>query len=260
MPTIKLLSWHDDVKIKAASLKRRGLQIDAAPLIKISSVVGELARLSPSVLVLDLDKVPSRSREVVIAIRTSKAARHIPILFAGGVPDKIDRLRTEFPDIKFAPWPEAQHAIAALLQNPPATPPKIPERDYSATSLSKKLGIREDMRIALLAAPDGFEEILGDLPPKTTLTPRITTVTNLALCFIRSLDDLAATLEILTLRLPRPASAWIIYPKRSGRHRADFNENHVRDQALTAGLVDYKVCSVDADWSALKFAHRKPTH
>jgi hypothetical protein len=260
MPTIKLLSWHDDIKAKAASLKRRGLQIDAAPLVKTSSVVSELAHLSPSVLVLDLDKVPSRSREVAIALRTSKAARHIPILFAGGAPEKIDRLRAEFSDGKFASWPEAPQAIAALLENPPETPPKLPERNYSATPLSKKLGIRDDMHIALLAAPDGFEEILGDLPENVTLTQRITTVTNLALCFIRPLDDLAATLEILTLRLPQPASAWIIYPKRSGRHRADFNEDHVRDHALAAGLVDYKVCSVDSDWSALKFAHRKPTH
>jgi hypothetical protein len=33
-------------------------------------------------------------------------------------------------------------------------------------------------------------------------------------------------------------------------------QNHVRDEGLARGLVDYKVGSVDADWSGLKFAWR----
>jgi hypothetical protein len=36
-----------------------------------------------------------------------------------------------------------------------------------------------------------------------------------------------------------------------------LNENVVRDAGLGAGLVDYKVCSIDSAWSALKFAHRR---
>jgi hypothetical protein len=40
------------------------------------------------------------------------------------------------------------------------------------------------------------------------------------------------------------------------KHR-EFNENDVRRSALAAGFVDYKICSVDAEWSGMKFAHRK---
>jgi hypothetical protein len=85
MKTVKLLSRHEDITTKAASLKRRGLKIDAAPLIRSSGVVGELAHLNPAALVLDLDKLPSRSREIALALRSSKSAHHIPILFAGGL-------------------------------------------------------------------------------------------------------------------------------------------------------------------------------
>ena len=84
--TIKFLSWHDDVEKKAASLQRPGLQIDAAPLISSSGVVGELAHLNPAALVFDLDKRASHAREIALALRSSKSARHIPILFAGGLP------------------------------------------------------------------------------------------------------------------------------------------------------------------------------
>jgi len=255
--TIKLISWHEDVKAKAAALKQPGARIDTTPLIRLSGAVGELARLNPAVLVLDLDKLPSNSREIALVMRSSKSARHIPVLFAGGAPEKIVRIRTENPNGIFVQWPEAPQALAALLRQPPSTPPVMPPRDFSTTPLPKKLGIHADMQIALIAAPDAFQELLGDLPENATITTRITPKTALALCFVRSLNDLAATLDLLTLRLPKQSSVWIIHPKRAGKYHVDFNQNHVRDHTLAVGLVDYKVCSIDADWSALKFAWRK---
>jgi hypothetical protein len=255
--TIKLLSWHEDVEAKAAALKQPGARIDTTPLTRLSGAVGELARLNPAVLVLDLDKLPSNSREIALVLRSSKSARHIPVLFAGGAAEKTVRIRTENPNGTFVQWPEAPQALAALLQQPPSTPRVMPPRDFSATPLLKKLGIHADMQIALVAAPDAFEELLGDLPENAIITARIAPKTALALCFVRSLADLAATLDLLTLRLPKQASVWIVHPKRAGKYHVDFNQNHVRDHALAAGLVDYKVCSIDADWSALKFASRK---
>jgi hypothetical protein len=126
------------------------------------------------------------------------------------------------------------------------------EKVYS-TPLPKKLGIKPDTRLALLAAPASFSELIDD-PPHTT---RITTTTSLAICFIRSLDDLSATLDLLTLLLPKDASVWIAHPKRTRTRPVDFNQNHVREAALAVNLVDYKVCSIDNDWSGLKFAWRK---
>ncbi|WP_433984539.1 hypothetical protein RBB78_07160 [Tunturiibacter empetritectus] len=97
MKTVKLLSWHEDVMTKAASLKRRGLTIDSAPLIRTSAVVGELAHLNPAALVFDLDKLPSRSREIALALRSSRSANHIPILFAGGSPEKQNESALKIP-------------------------------------------------------------------------------------------------------------------------------------------------------------------
>jgi hypothetical protein len=36
----------------------------------------------------------------------------------------------------------------------------------------------------------------------------------------------------------------------------DLDENVVRDVGLAAGLVDNKVCAVDATWSGLRFVVR----
>jgi hypothetical protein len=257
MKTIRFICWHEDIKTKVASLKQPGVRINAEPQIRLSGIIGELARLNPAILVLDLDKLPSKSREIALALRSTKSARHIPILFAGGAAEKTVRIRSEHPDGIFVKWSEARQALAALLQQPPPTPSVLPPRDFSATSLPKKLGIRDSMEIALIASPDAFEELLGDLPENTTLATRLTPKTSLALCFVRSLKDLAATLDMLTLRLPKQASVWIVHPKRAGKYHVDFNQNHVRDHSLAVGLVDYKVCSIDNDWSALKFAWRK---
>jgi hypothetical protein len=257
MKTIRFISWHEDIKTKVAALKQPGVRINAEPQIRLSGIVGELARLNPAVLVLDLDKLPSRSREIALALRSTKSARHIPILFVGGVPEKTVRIRSEHPDGIFVSWSEAPRTLAALLLQPPPTPSILPPRDFSATPLPKKLGIRDGMEIALIAAPDAFEELLGDLPENVILATRFTPKTGLALCFTRSLKDLTATLDLLTLRLPKQAAVWIVHPKGAGKYRVDFNQNHVRDHSLAVGLVDYKVCSIDKDWSALKFAWRK---
>jgi hypothetical protein len=136
------------------------------------------------------------------------------------------------------------------------TPTKPVHKVYT-TPLPKKLGIVANMQVALIAAPDGFEEALGDLPPDTTLTTRLTPYTGLALCFVRSLDELASTVDMLALRLAKSTHVWLIHPKRTGRYKVDFNQNHIRASGLAAGFVDYKVCSVDNDWSALKFSRRK---
>ena len=131
--------------------------------------------------------------------------------------------------------------------------------DYSGTPLPKKLGILtanvEPREVVLLAAPEDFRQTLGELPAYVRLSTRLSAKTFLALCFVRSLADLEATVEILSTRLPEGASAWIVHPKAA--HKPGFHQNHVRDTALARGLVDYKVCSVSEDWSGLKFARRK---
>ncbi len=271
MPVIKLLSWHADVAAKAASLKSKGMEIDAAPLVRTSAVIGELARLGPAMLVLDLDRLPSTSREIALMLRASKSARNIPVLFAGtlpsegGLPEKYARLKSELPDIPYTEWKHAKREMLWLLEQPRTAPYIVPPLRVYTSSLAQKLGILpaasktspKPRQIAIVGEPEGFVELLGNLPATVTFASRINARTHLALCFVRSSEDLAAAIEMLTLRLPGKTSAWIVYPKRISKKRRDFNENDVRHSALAAGLVDYKICSINADWSGLKFARSK---
>jgi hypothetical protein len=49
---------------------------------------------------------------------------------------------------------------------------------------------------------------------------------------------------------------WISWPKKTSGVASDLTEHIVRTVGLELGLVDVKVCAVDATWSALKFVRR----
>ena len=56
---------------------------------------------------------------------------------------------------------------------------------------------------------------------------------------------------------------WIAWPKRSSGVATDLDENLVREIGLAEGLVDNKVCAIDATWSGLRFVWRlrdRPAH
>jgi hypothetical protein len=48
----------------------------------------------------------------------------------------------------------------------------------------------------------------------------------------------------------------VAWPKKSSGLATDLTEDVVREHGLTAGLVDNKVCAIDATWSGLRFVVR----
>ncbi len=77
----------------------------------------------------------------------------------------------------------------------------------------------------------------------------------LCLAVTRSAAEVDGLFAAASATYATGTSVWIIHPKQSGRYPADLNQNDVR--SLGHGWVDCKVCAIDQDWSALKFARRK---
>jgi hypothetical protein len=50
---------------------------------------------------------------------------------------------------------------------------------------------------------------------------------------------------------------WIAWPKKASGVKCDVSEGDVREAGLAHGLVDFKVCAIDATWSGLRFARRR---
>ena len=259
MSVVRLVCWKEDLaRERARVLKEAGVPVDASPLIT-GGGIGQFRASQPSAVLIDLDRLPSHGREVAVALRTSKSTRHIPIVFAGGLEEKVARIREELPDAFFTDWNKVVRVLQKALKSVTAESIQpIPHMQrYAGSSLVKKLGFKPATKAALLGAPAGFEEILGELPDGAELLDKMTGRTNLALWFVRSRQELEMDTELLSARLPEGAAIWIIHPKKTGRYRVDFNQNDVRAAGLAAGLVDYKVCAVDEDWSGLKFTRTK---
>lgn len=259
MQKLRLLCWNADLaKQHAKVLKAAGYAVDSSAM-QGSGIVGQMRDLAPDAVVIDLDRLPSSGREMAIMLRSSKSTRHIPIVFAGGVPEKVARLRAELPDIVYASWNSVAPAIALAISVPPQNPirPTPHMQRWSSSDLVRKLGIAAKTQVSILGAPEGFDVLLGDLPDGVAISNRLNPHTKLVLYFVRTGADLDKALEHLAGQLPQGSSAWIIHPKRSGTVKPDFNQNDVRDRALPLGLVDYKVCAVEEKWSGLKFAWRK---
>ena len=62
----------------------------------------------------------------------------------------------------------------------------------------------------------------------------------------------------IILRLLDPAGMiWVSWPKKSSKVPTDITEDVIREICLPMGLVDVKVCAVDATWSGLKLVVRR---
>ena len=68
--------------------------------------------------------------------------------------------------------------------------------------------------------------------------------------------DLERRLPVLRGLMAPASGLWIAWPKKASRVPTDMTEDVVREIALPAGLVDNKVCAIDATWSGLRLVIR----
>ena len=258
-PRIRLIHWNAaEARGHARRLEAKGWAVDAA-LPAGPELLRTLRRKPPAVVIISLDRLPSRGRDVAFVLRAQRSTAAVPLVFVGGVPDKVAAVRAKLPEAAFATWTRLGPAIRRALRQPgPAAPVARAGAmaGYSGTPLPKKLGIKPGMGVLLLRAPREFASTLGALPEGARLTGRLARDTGLALWFVRSRRDLGLGLAravALGARLP----VWVVSPKLSGPLAADLSQTDIRAACLPAGLVDYKVCAVDATWSGLLFRQRR---
>jgi hypothetical protein len=128
---------------------------------------------------------------------------------------------------------------------------------YSGTPLVDKLGFRPRMRAALLDAPAGFDATLGDLPEGVSVARRLGGSKDMVIVFVTRRTALVRRLEGLRRAIAPDGMAWVAWPKKASGVITDMSEDVVREVALPTGLVDVKVCAIDATWSGLKLVIRK---
>lgn len=127
---------------------------------------------------------------------------------------------------------------------------------YSPRTLVAKLGIKPHTRIAVMGAPRGYRTTLGTLPPGVAITDTLRGTLPWIHFFTKQRAALESRFPMLARALATDGALWISWPKRTSGVETDLTENDVRAVALAHGLVDVKVCAVDAVWSGLKLVRR----
>ena len=101
----------------------------------------------------------------------------------------------------------------------------MPERDYSATPLAKKLGAKPGVEVVVLFTTSGSELKRRFRALKKTLAPA---------------DGL-----------------WVAWPKKASKLETDLDFATVQQIGLDAGLVDNKSAAIDDAWQAVRFVYRR---
>jgi hypothetical protein len=128
---------------------------------------------------------------------------------------------------------------------------------YSGTPLPRKLGIKPEARLALVNAPAGFADTLGELPPGVVVRRRAAGGPfDVIVAFCADRARLERGLPGWRTALDEAGGLWIAWPKRASGIDTDLGDGVVRELGLAAGLVDNKVCAIDATWSGLRLVYR----
>lgn len=212
----------------------------------------------PEAFVIDLGRLPAQGRDLAIWLRRKKSVRQVPVVFVGGPPAKVAKLRQVLPDAGFAEWDGVAEAVRGAIAAPPEKP-VVPGvfAGYSGTPLPKKLGIKAGSTVMLLGAPEDFEDTLGTVPERVRFKKQARGEADLVMLFTKSKSELRRRFPVAARAVAENGSLWMCWPKQASGVATDLTQDLIRRQGLDNGFVDYKIAAVDATWSGLRFARRR---
>jgi CheY-like chemotaxis protein len=255
MKHIRLVHWNEEEGLeRQRQLEALGFEVDfdAGDSLFVSR---QIKASVPDAVVIDLSRLPSSGREVAHSVRGTKATRHVPIVFADGEPEKVEKTRQFIPDATFTTWGRIKTALPKAIANPVNDPVVSDHNNWGKPTVAK-LGVKPGFKVALVGSPKGFADTLQPLPPKVKFTARPEADADIYICFARTNPELQA--HLLAVRdAGRQPTLWLAWPKKASGLKSELDGNLVRENGLRNGWVDFKVCALDDTWSGLAFKKRK---
>jgi hypothetical protein len=128
--------------------------------------------------------------------------------------------------------------------------------DYPNNPLYQKLGLKKGHKVCIIHAPPNYKELIGEFMQQLIFEKASKTDLDFIHFFTNSGEELEKTVPQIKGLIKKSGTIWISWYKKSSGKYSELNENIIRDTVLASGLVDVKVCSIDKDWSGLKFVYR----
>jgi hypothetical protein len=128
---------------------------------------------------------------------------------------------------------------------------------YSGKPLAKKLTLAPGMRTWFHAMPDSVRAEIDAAAIGLSLADAPEPGLDAAHVFVTGRAELERLIGTLRPLIQPAGQIWVSWPKKASKLPTDVTEDVVRAIALPTGLVDIKVCAVDAIWSGLKLVIRR---
>ncbi len=256
MRRIRVIHWKaGEAGPLLEAVRSAGFLPDYDPALTATQLRGPIRETNPDAIVLDLNFRPALNRDVAAMLRGVKHCRHTPMVFVDGEPAKVENVRALLPDAVYVRLEGLSAALRELPSSTPAAPivpPLFIER-YKDRTTAQKLGVAPGGKLGVYDAPPSYHSILGDLPEGAEVEEEPDSPCPVTLVFVHDMPGLLEAARRLR-NLAASSKTWLTWRKDS---KNGVTQNSVRSTCLEFGLVDYKICSLDAKWSGMLFARRK---
>lgn len=124
----------------------------------------------------------------------------------------------------------------------------------------KKLKYKDQVRIAVINAPDGFRNRITSLLPGVQIDTEINAryLYEFMIAFTPASIDVQKIGPACIHNLSDDGKLWMAYPKNhSRRSAADINRDHGWNSVEETGFRRVSQVAVDNDWSAVRFRNAK---
>jgi len=256
MPRVRIVHWKPPQAGPLIEACRAcGFEVEYDDM-KFADLAKTIRARPPDALAIDLTCLPSHGRDAAIYLRRTKYARHIPLVFVDGEPRKVETVRGQLPDATFTTLRQLcaaiKRACAKGVPADPVLPPGAMER-YGSRTVAQKMGIKEGSAVGVIDAPRDYAAALGELPEGVEIAEDPASAQAVTLWFVHDPREYQAGLRRMRAIAAR-TKLWVVWRKGV---RGGLTDRKIREAAIEAGLVDYKICAVNEQWSAMAFARRK---
>jgi predicted metal-dependent hydrolase len=218
--------------------------------------IKKLAERGLNCIMISLQYAPSMGRDIGIYLRKYKLTRHVPMIFLNGNEEAVAGVRKLLPDAFYICQDELKNQLPSIIEVRNETP-VIPDTIFEAykdVPLEKKLGLIKGMRILIVNSPLDFTEKFNEY--NLNFVEEISKNNDMIFWFLSTQEQISDQLHHI-LPVIGKGGIWMFWQKKQPKWIPYFNEVMVRKLGMDNGLVDYKICSVDSEWTGLKFSIRK---
>jgi len=120
------------------------------------------------------------------------------------------------------------------------------------TSLAAKLQVKPGAKMLIMNAPQGYTDLLADLPPGAELTTSGSGTFDFVQVFVYNKADVDRFASQAIKAVKPGGMLWFSYPKKTGKIKTDIHRDIGWDAVNNASWEGVRLISVDDTWSALR--------